>query len=130
MSKETAVANPQTLHLFNVFKVAGFVSVPLMMYLPAVCILHYLLPASHPLYAFTLQGVMVYMLTQVIVIAAQTFILRSPSVRRALDIPKIPDHPHIKLPTFLESVKAGADWFKQKNAEAQAQAKAQRRKKI
>lgn len=80
--------------------------------------------------AFTFQGVMVYMLTQVILIAAQAFILRSPSVRKALDIPKIPNHPQIKPPTFLESVKAGVDWFKQKNAEAQAQAKAQRRKKI
>jgi len=76
------------------------------------------------------QGVVVHVLTGVFAFATQSLILRAPSIRTALDIPKIPDHLRIKPPTFLESVKFGVDWFKNKSAEAKAQARAQQRKKF
>lgn len=73
---------------------------------------------------------MVYLLTGVIAMTAQSIILRTPSIRKALDIPRIPDHARVKPPTFLESVKFGVEWFKNKSAEAQAQQRAQQRKKF
>lgn len=76
------------------------------------------------------QGVLVYLLTTVIATTAQSLLLRVPSIRKALNIPRIPSHLRVKPPTFLETVKFGVDWFKGKSAEAQAQARAQQRKKL
>jgi YidC/Oxa1 family membrane protein insertase len=76
------------------------------------------------------QGVMVYLVTGVVAMTAQSLLLRAPSVRKALNIPRIPNHMRTTPPTFLETAKFGADWFKNKGAEAQAQAKAQQRKKF
>jgi hypothetical protein len=73
---------------------------------------------------------MVYLITITSSIVVQALILRAPSVRKALDIPKIPDHTPTKPPTFLETVKFGVEWYKSKSAEAQAQARAQQRKKF
>jgi hypothetical protein len=72
----------------------------------------------------------VYILTGIIAVTAQSLILRAPSIRKALNIPITPDHLRIKPPTFLETVKFGVDWFKSKSAEAEAQARAQQRKKF
>jgi YidC/Oxa1 family membrane protein insertase len=76
------------------------------------------------------QGVVVYLITNVIAMTAQSLILRVPSIRKALNIPRIPNHLRVKPPTFLETVRFGVDWFKSKSAEAQAQARAQQRKKF
>jgi YidC/Oxa1 family membrane protein insertase len=73
---------------------------------------------------------MVSLLTGVTAMAVQSLILRAPSIRKALDIPRIPDHLRTKPPTFLETVRVGIEWFKKKNAEAQAQTRAQQRKKF
>ena len=79
---------------------------------------------------FTCQGVMVYLVSVTATVVAQTLFLRVPAVRKALGIPKIPDHTPVKSPTFMETVKFGVEWMKNKNAEAQAQARAQQRKKF
>ena len=76
------------------------------------------------------QAVLVYLATGVVAMTAQSLILRVPSIRKALNIPRIPTHLRVKPPTFLETVKFGVDWFKGKSAEAQAQARAQQRKKF
>lgn len=73
---------------------------------------------------------MVYLLTGVIAMTAQSLILRVPSVRKALDIPRIPDHARIKPPTFLETVRFGSEWIRNKKAEAEAQGGARERKKF
>lgn len=73
---------------------------------------------------------MVYLLTGVVAMTAQSLVLRAPSVRKALGIPVIPDHARLKPPTFLETVKFGVEWLKKKNEEARAQARAQQRKKF
>lgn len=98
--------------------------------LPAVCTSS--LPAADPFILTHLfrQGVLVYLLTGVVAMTAQSLVLRTPSIRKALDIPRIPDHLRVKPPTFLETVKFGVDWFKSKSAEAQAQARAQQKKKF
>ena len=73
---------------------------------------------------------MVYLVSVTATVVAQTLFLRVPAVRKALGIPKIPDHTPVKSPTFMETVKFGVEWMKNKNAEAQAQARAQQRKKF
>lgn len=73
---------------------------------------------------------MVYLLTGVVAMTVQSLVLRAPSVRKALDIPRIPDNMHAKPPTFLETAKFGIEWFKKKNAEAAAQQRTQGRKKF
>jgi len=108
-AKEMTTDAAQTLHLFNFFKVITFVSVPFMANLPA--------------------GVLVYLITGVVSMIAQTYILRVPAVRRMLKIPIIPDTMRIKPPTFMESVHHGMKWLQNKNADAQAQARSQARKK-
>lgn len=72
---------------------------------------------------------MVYLITGVVSMIAQTYILRIPAVRRVLKIPIIPDTMRVKPPTFMESVHHGMKWLQNKNADAQAQARAQARKK-
>lgn len=72
---------------------------------------------------------MVYLITGVVSMIAQAYILRAPAVRRILNIPIIPDKMRIKPPTFMESVRYGIDWMQKKNAAAQAQARTQARKK-
>lgn len=73
---------------------------------------------------------MVYLVTVTSSIVIQALILRIPSVRKALDIPKLPNNKPTKPPTLLETVKFGVDWFRNKGAAAQAQARAQQRKKF
>jgi hypothetical protein len=73
---------------------------------------------------------MVYLLTGVIAMTAQSLLLRNPSIRRALDIPQIPNDTRPKPPTFLETVAFGIEWYKKKSAEAAAQQKTQGRKKF
>lgn len=70
-----------------------------------------------------------YLLTGVVAMTAQSLVLRAPSIRKALDIPRIPGHLRAKPPTFLETAKFGVDWFKSKSAEARAQARAQQKKR-
>ncbi|KAF9648874.1 hypothetical protein BDM02DRAFT_3084167, partial [Thelephora ganbajun] len=90
----------ETHHLFNFLRVVSIVTVPFMASLPV--------------------GIVVYVVTNVVCMMAQSVILRVPSVRKALDIPKIPDHMYAaKPPTFLETAKFGVDWFKNKVTEAQ-----------
>jgi len=108
-AKEMTTDAAQTLHLFNFFKVITFVSVPFMANLPA--------------------GVMVYLITGVVSMVAQTYILRAPAVRRMLNIPIIPDNMRIKPPTFMESVRYGIEWMQKTNATTQAQARSQAKKK-
>lgn len=72
---------------------------------------------------------MVYLLTGVVAMTAQSLVLRAPSIRRALDIPTIPDHARMKPPTFLETVKFGIEWWKKKSAEARTQQRDQQKKR-
>ena len=73
---------------------------------------------------------MVYFFATAASMVVQSLVLRAPSVRKALDIPRIPKKLRTKPPTFMETVKVGIDWFNSKSTEAQAQARAQRRKKF
>ena len=100
-----------------------------MMYLPSVPISSN--TAGLPSLMLLLhQGVMVYIITTTASVVVQSLALRSPSVRKALDIPRIPDHMRTKPPTFADTVRAGIEWYKNKSAEAQAQTRAQQRKKF
>ena len=76
------------------------------------------------------QGVMVYLMTGVIAMTAQSLLLRTPSVRRALDIPVIPDNAHVEPPTLLETVKFGVEWYKKKSAEVAVQQRTQGKKRF
>ena len=118
-----------TLHVFNLLKAVTFISVPVMAHLPAVRTSSLRTIDSSTLTRLFLQGVMVYLLTGVVAMTAQSLVLRAPSVRKALDIPRIPENARVKPPTFLETVKFGVEWFKKKNAEAAAQQRSQGRKR-
>ena len=69
-------------------------------------------------------------MTGVIAMTAQSLLLRTPSVRRALDIPVIPDNARVVPPTFLETVKFGVEWYKKKSAEAAVQQRTQGKKRL
>ena len=73
---------------------------------------------------------MVYLVSVTSGVVIQSLILRMPSVRKALDIPSVPGHALIKPPTFMETVQTGSEWLKNKRLEAEAQARAQQRKKF
>lgn len=73
---------------------------------------------------------MVYLLTGVVAMTIQSLVLRAPSIRKALDIPVIPDDARLKPPTFIETVKVGIEWWKKKGEEARAQQRAQQRRKF
>lgn len=73
---------------------------------------------------------MVYLVAITSTVVVQTLALRIPSLRKALDIPRIPDATPTKPPTFMETVQFGVEWVKGKSAEADAQARARQRKKF
>ena len=100
------------------------------MHLPAVRIASLATQGPSPLTHHFFQGVMVYLVTVTCAVVVQSLAFRIPSVRKALDIPRIPHQTPTKPPTFMETVKFGMDWYKSKSAEAQAQARAQQRKKF
>jgi len=108
--KDMPTNSVQTMHVFNLLRAASFITLPMMMYLPA--------------------GVVVYLFTITTSVVVQTLILRIPSVRKALDIPPTLAQTAIKPPTFMESVQFGAEWIQNKRAEAGAQARTQQRKKF
>lgn len=112
------------------FKALSFVSLPLFMNLPSVCTSSLPTTSSSPLTRFFRQGVTLYLFTVTTTVVAQALVLRVPSVRKVLDIPKLPDTTPIKPPTFLDTVQFGVEWIKGKRAEAEAQARAQQRKKF
>ena len=129
-AKDIGNDTAQTLHVFNLFKALSYISVPFVANFPAVRTSSLPTVGSSILMNSFLQGVVVYLVTGVVAMTAQSIILRAPSIRKALDIPRIPDNTRVTPPTFLESVKFGVDWFKNKSAEAQAQQRAQERKKF
>lgn len=66
---------------------------------------------------------MVYLITGVVAMVAQSLVLRIPSVRKLFNIPLIPQKSRVKPPTFMESVRYGLDFMSQKNSAAQVQAR-------
>lgn len=64
------------------------------------------------------QGVLVYLLTSITAMTAQSLILRQPAVRRALGIPLIPAHLRQPAPTMRESLQYARQWWSNKVSEA------------
>ncbi|VDB90031.1 unnamed protein product [Peniophora sp. CBMAI 1063] len=68
-------------------------------------------------------GLNVSIITGSILLAAQTYILRKPAVRRALSIPPLPKrNKHQTTPTFKESIGFAKEWFINKKEEAERKA--------
>jgi len=129
-AKDVTSDAAHTLHVFNLLKAVTFVTVPFMANLPAVRTSSLRVVSLSTLTQLFLQGVMVYLMTGVIAMTAQSLLLRTPSIRRTLDIPVIPDHARVEPPTFLETVKFGVEWYKKKSAEAAVQQRTQGKKKF
>ena len=60
---------------------------------------------------------MVYLITSLSFILAQTLFMRIPVVRRALGIPIVPRHMQSQSATFKESLDFVKQWWKDKKAE-------------
>ncbi|PCH43191.1 hypothetical protein WOLCODRAFT_74732 [Wolfiporia cocos MD-104 SS10] len=101
------VAAPHMAHVMNLFRVMSVVSIPLMWNLPS--------------------GVMVYVITSIVSIAAQTVLLRQPAVRRALNIPILSKQFEGKPATFRESIAYARKWWEDKKAEQEALIRAKKR---
>ncbi|KAH8077084.1 60Kd inner membrane protein-domain-containing protein [Cristinia sonorae] len=95
-------AAPQMPHLINLFRVLSLVGVPIMAHLPS--------------------GVVVYLLTSILAMTAQTLLLRVPAVRRAFGIPILAQGVGNKSVSMSESVQYASKWFKQKMEEAKEDA--------
>jgi len=102
-AKDMTTDASQTLHLFNILKVVSLISIPFMANLPA--------------------GVMVYLITGVLSMTAQSFIFQMPVVRKAFDIPVVSSKMRIKPPTFLETVRFSLDWLQKRSSSAEAKDK-------
>ncbi|CDO68767.1 hypothetical protein BN946_scf184989.g33 [Trametes cinnabarina] len=66
------------------------------------------------------SGVLVYLITSILMMIVQSFILRQPAVRRVLGIPLIPEHMRKPVPSMLESARYARKWWNQKVADARA----------
>ncbi|KAL6302584.1 60Kd inner membrane protein-domain-containing protein [Sparassis latifolia] len=107
VSMADMAAAPHTAHLINLFRVLSMVGVFFMVNLPS--------------------GVMVYLITSLSFILAQTLFMRIPVVRRALGIPIVPRHMQSQSATFKESLDFVKQWWKDKKAEQEAAIRANRR---
>jgi len=103
------MSSPQTAHLVNLFRVLSIVSVPLCWNLPS--------------------GTMVYIITSIIGLTAQSLVLRSAAIRRLLGIPIVQQQHQTKPATLMESVDFLKQWWQDKKKEQEAiiRAKNQRR---
>ncbi|KAI0076978.1 hypothetical protein K474DRAFT_1596816 [Panus rudis PR-1116 ss-1] len=99
---------PHMPHLINLFRVLTTASVFLMMNLPS--------------------GVLVYIVTSIVGIMAQTAILRVPAVRRVLGIPIIPKTQTLKPASMRESLAYAKKWWEQQKRDAELKAKASQRR--
>ncbi|KAI0651166.1 60Kd inner membrane protein-domain-containing protein [Trametes meyenii] len=66
------------------------------------------------------SGLVVYLITSITAMIAQSLVLRQPAVRRLLRIPLIPDHIRTPAPSMVDSVKYVRKWWNDKVAEARA----------
>lgn len=74
------------------------------------------------------NGVLVYLLTSITCMTAQSLLLRQPAVRRALGIPIIPKNLRTPMPSMRESALYVRQWWNNKLADARAAEKARRRR--
>jgi len=104
-----AVGSPSTPHILNGFRVLSVLGVLFMSWLPSAINIH--------------------ILTSILVVCAQTLILRNPAVRARLRIPPLPAlKPGSKQPTMLDTWNYLKASIKQKQAIAVAEATARQRK--
>ncbi|KAH9922212.1 60Kd inner membrane protein-domain-containing protein [Fomitopsis serialis] len=94
------MSSPQTAHLVNLFRVLSLVSVPLCWHLPS--------------------GTMVYIITSIIGLMAQSLVLRSTAIRRLLGIPIVQQQHQTKPATMMESVDFLKHWWQDKKKEQEA----------
>ncbi|KAI0673121.1 60Kd inner membrane protein-domain-containing protein [Trametes maxima] len=66
------------------------------------------------------SGLVVYLITSITAMIAQSLILRQPGVRRLLRIPLIPDHMRTPAPSMVDSFKYARKWWNDKVADARA----------
>lgn len=74
------------------------------------------------------NGVLVYLLTSITCMTAQSLLLRQPAVRRMLGIPIVPKNLRTQLPTMRESAVYLRQWWNNKLADARAAQKVSRRR--
>ncbi|PIL25842.1 transporter [Ganoderma sinense ZZ0214-1] len=74
------------------------------------------------------NGVLVYLLTSMTCMTAQSLLLRHPAVRRMLGIPIVPKNLRMQLPTMRESAAYLRQWWNNKMADARAAQRASRRR--
>ena len=74
------------------------------------------------------NGVLVYLLTSITCMTAQSLLLRQPAVRRMLGIPIVPKSLRTQLPTMRESAVYLRQWWNNKLADARAAQKVSRRR--
>ena len=91
-------------------------------------LLRLLTTASVFLLANLSNGVLVYLLTSMGCMTAQSLILRQPAIRRMLGIPIVPENLRTQMPTMRESAVYLREWWNKKMADARAVEKASRRR--
>ncbi|KAM5533519.1 hypothetical protein V8D89_012856 [Ganoderma adspersum] len=74
------------------------------------------------------NGVLVYLLTSITCMTAQSLLLRQPAVRRLFGIPIVPKNLRTQLPTMRESAVYLRQWWNNKLADARATQKVSRRR--
>ncbi|EJF60168.1 60Kd inner membrane protein-domain-containing protein [Dichomitus squalens] len=74
------------------------------------------------------NGVIVYLITSITTMTAQSLLLRHPAIRRALRIPLVPEKLRTPPPTMRESAQYARQWWSDKMAEARAAERAAKRR--
>ena len=69
------------------------------------------------------SGVVVYLITSITAMTAQSVILRQPAVRRMLGIPLIPEHMRTSAPSMRESYVYARKWLQDKIDDARGEAR-------
>ncbi|CAL1698243.1 unnamed protein product [Somion occarium] len=101
-------ASPAMPHMINLFRAISVLSIGFMINLPS--------------------GVLVYLLTSIISMSAQTAILRLAAVRRLLGIPVLTPGQGVKSASIKESIDFAKNWWRTQKREAEAKARAERRR--
>ena len=124
--------NPNTPHIINLFRALSIGGLAFMYNLPAVSFpsTHTFSQVSFIFIPLSQQGVLVYLLTSIISMSAQTAILRLPAVRRAFKTPVLPPTAGMKGASFGESIQYVRNWWNEQKKAAVQKAKADRRRSL
>lgn len=123
---DMAAAGSTSLHFLNVFPIISVASFAILAYLPGVCCLYgYGCTSTYCRLLDYLQGLLIYLVSNISLVCVQGIFLRNPAVRRGLKLPPLVRPKPEQFPSMRDTWVAIKTWFA--NQERQAVARAERK---